>query len=1626
MSDETINPYVGPRTFEEKDSEFFFGRERESDDLLSLIIAEPLVLFYAQSGAGKSSLLNARVIPGLRDEAFTVLPVGRVGGTLPEGIEQIDNVFAFNLLLSLDQGKHGTSQLARMTLPDYLKQVRAMLEEAAGPDEEVAIALVIDQFEEIITSNLPRWTEREAFFLQMRQAMKNDPLLWIVLTLREDYVAALDPFALMMPDRMRARYYMKRMDAKVAKAAIEKPAANHGRPFANGVAGMLVNNLRQIRRQDKTKTQVGEYVEPVQLQVVCYQLWQNLKARPLAEITQEDLDELGDVDIALSQFYEQAICDVLEETGGSESTVRYWFERQLITEAETRGTVYQGATDTAGLPNEIVRKLEDHFLLRAEIRAGATWYELVHDRFVGPILQANQVWRMQQSPLIQAAEAWDRAGRSRDLLYEGKQLSDVLATVTRETAEPLVQAFVSASEDAQSQRDLESAREQATEERKRADAQTRTARILRALAVALLIVFLIAVAAAFSAIRQGGIAEQNAQEAQVQAQNADTARATAEASAIVAEEARSLAEVSEQSALAARQDAEENADAAEAAKALAEQNELAAVASAQEAEDAQALAEENEDQAEQARASAEANALEAERLKQVAIAQSLAALAPQIITRSNDTELAILLALESLRINESVNGGLQGLIDSSLRGILSLPYFNTTFDLHESRVVSVALSPDTLTMASADAEGVVRIWDLASRVGASFALTEEAGIVRSLRFSEDGQRLSYIENEAQVHIWDLSVSDPILISSIDHTTSVRHYAFGPGQQIFTTTTADNEVIQWCLTQTPPAIISRVRRTGSNQIVGLSPDGAILVTADANNTINFWDLTIPGAPRSLFLIGHADPVNTVAFSPDGSTFASADVGGQIRIWDLTLAAPFPTRLFTLRSGVAKMVISEDGLTMASVSTDRTDLQVRLWDLDEPGEPPATLAGHGSTIEDIALGIRGLQLASASSDRTIRLWNLSTPVGLPITLAGSEGAIDSVAFEPADGSIVSGGTDGFIRRWTTSGQIKSTIPSGHKGGITSIALSSDFSTLATSSDDGTVRLWDVGTLDDNEAGEPMALIEGHEDGISDVAFSPDGKYLATASDDASIRLWLWQEALFAEERSNPIAVLEGDEGKALSVAFSPNGLMLASGHDSSAVLLWDVGEIVSDPSSGPKQRLSGHEGAVLSVTFSPDGQLLASAGNDLDILLWRLDISERGPISLTGHDDWVFSVAFSPDGRELASASLDQTIRLWDITDLSDREQDTDNELREPTTLTGHSSVVQDVVFSSDGSMLASASEDKTVQLWLVEADLFVSLACQQIRRNMTWEEWVLNVSDALYQLTCVDLPVHPSFIGATRDLAEDGDVTAALLGFERALELDPTLDLEPLAETAEALVEGGVDLAQDGEIESAMDFFTRAQQLVPSVSISAEQWHTLCLAGAKGGQAVIVVEACENAVEMAVVDGGVALNQELCQIGAAEELAVTMAPSCEQAANLAASTADGYLNYRLCLQSVTPALAEALSAACQRAAELTGEIAFGEVVTGVVQTGLISLWAFEGTEGQVVTIGMSAADGEDLDAFVALLDPYGVELIFNDDAGETSDSLIEDYSLPTTGTYVILAQGYRESSGPFRLSLSEGS
>ncbi|MCP4423224.1 MAG: peptidoglycan DD-metalloendopeptidase family protein [Chloroflexi bacterium] len=390
-----FNPYVGPRPFEREDSRRFFGRDQETAELLSLIVAHRVVVLYAPSGAGKTSLLNATIIPGLEARGFELFPSTRVFGVVQTDISQI-NPYALFALTGWAGDEASQDELAGLTIAQYLAEQEPLEDEYGRPAPRV---LIFDQFEELFTAFPARWSERAAFFDQVNDALAADPLLRVVFSLREDYIAQLDPYVHQFPRRLRHRFRLERMQPEPALVAITGPLRVTTRQFAPNVAEQLVVDLLQTKQEtaEGVTTAVGQFIEPVQLQVVCQNLWRTLPD-DVATITQAEVETYGDVTQALMRFYEDSVKQAASAAPVTEDALRTWFEETLITPAGTRGLVFQDREkeETGGIPNSAVKELDDFHIIRGEIRSGSRWYELTHDRFIDPILKSNEAWRNKQ------------------------------------------------------------------------------------------------------------------------------------------------------------------------------------------------------------------------------------------------------------------------------------------------------------------------------------------------------------------------------------------------------------------------------------------------------------------------------------------------------------------------------------------------------------------------------------------------------------------------------------------------------------------------------------------------------------------------------------------------------------------------------------------------------------------------------------------------------------------------------------------------------------------------------------------------------------------------------------------------------------------------------------------------------------------------------------------------------------------------------------------------------------------------------------------------------------------------------------------------------------------------------
>ncbi|WP_445638558.1 WD40 domain-containing protein [Nostoc sp. DSM 114161] len=535
---------------------------------------------------------------------------------------------------------------------------------------------------------------------------------------------------------------------------------------------------------------------------------------------------------------------------------------------------------------------------------------------------------------------------------------------------------------------------------------------------------------------------------------------------------------------------------------------------------------------------------------------------------------------------------------------------------HSSSVISVGFSPDGKTLASGSFDKTIKLWDV-STGKAIKTLTGHSSSVISVGFSPDGKTLASGSFDKTIKLWDVSTGKAIK-NLTGHSSSVISVGFSPDGKTLASASFDKTIKLWDVS-TGKAIKTLTGHSSSVRSVVFSPDGKTLASASDDKTIKLWDVSTGKAIKTL--IEHSTWVISVGFSPDGKTLASGSADKTIKLWDVSTGKAIKT-LTGHSSSVISVGFSPDGKTLASASFDKT---IKLWDVST-GKAIKTLTGHSSSVRSVVFSPDGKTLASASDDKTIKLWDVSTGKAIK-TLIGHSSWVISVGFSLDGKTLASGSADKTIKLWDVSMGKAIKNLTGHSSTVISVVFSPDGKTLASGSFDKTIKLWDVST------GKAIKTLTGHSSRVYSVVFSPDGKTLASGSDDNTIKLW-------DVNTGKAIKTLNGHSSSVWGVVFSPNGKTLASGSFDNTIKLWDVsmGKAI--------KTLTGHSSTVISVVFSPDGKTLASSSDDNTIKLW--DVSTGKAIkTLTEHSSRVYSVVFSPDGKTLASGSNDNTAILWDL-------------------------------------------------------------------------------------------------------------------------------------------------------------------------------------------------------------------------------------------------------------------------------------------------------------------------------------------------------------------------------------------
>lgn len=549
---------------------------------------------------------------------------------------------------------------------------------------------------------------------------------------------------------------------------------------------------------------------------------------------------------------------------------------------------------------------------------------------------------------------------------------------------------------------------------------------------------------------------------------------------------------------------------------------------------------------------------------------------------------------------------------------LSQSVFTETFGIV---FAGVAFSPDGKLLATGDAEGGLRLWQVATgQLLLNF--TGHVGWVWSVAWSADGQTIASCSSDKTIRLWDVRSGECQKIIT-GHTSSIWAIAFSPDGKLLASG-GDEPLVKIWDVETGESQKVFSGHTGAILSLAFSPNGQSLASGSVDHNIRLWDMQ--GECHQIYQ-GHRERVWSVAFSPsaplraNGHILASGSADHSIRLWEVSTGICL-NRLSGHSDRVRSVAFSHDAQILVSGSDDQT---VRVWETST-GQCLKVLQAHTNSVFAVAYNADGQTIASGSTDQSVRLWDMCTGRCFK-TFKGYTNSVFSVAYSPDGETLASGSTDQTIRLWNVNTGTCIKTLTGHRGWVTAVTFHPNADMLASSSVDRTIRIWCIST------GQCLQTLQGHTNWVQSVAFSPNGKVLVSGSDDQTIRLWL-------VTTGQCLQTFSGHESWIWCVAWSPDGEILASSSEDQTIRLWSVatGECL--------QVLAGHTSRVQSIAFSPDGQILSSASEDETVRLWSVKTGACLK-TFTGHSNSVWSVAFSADGAIAASSSLDQTVRLWDI-------------------------------------------------------------------------------------------------------------------------------------------------------------------------------------------------------------------------------------------------------------------------------------------------------------------------------------------------------------------------------------------
>ncbi len=1181
-------PYPGMRQFESGDAARFFGREELTAHLIARLAeqlrADTPLLVFGSSGAGKSSLLRAGLIPALR--RGRLLPIA---GSAKWPRILVDRLGA-DPLAALTAAMGGGPVADENDDP-------AVVAEGLGPQGR--FVLVVDQFEEVFTQCAD--SEKRVRFVRVLLALASRGL--VVLGVRADFYqhcASLADLGGLLADNQVVVGALAEDDLR---RAITLPAIQFGCTVEPGLAELMIADLG-LRPGLGSMPGVAGY-EPGALPLLAYALRATWDRRLGNTLTVAGYREAGGIHGAVAAEAERICADL--PAGGVDAARRIMLrlvsvgrEGQLTRRRVPRADLLAGLdhpepaaspetpsseTPSPGLGTTVLARFTHARLVTAD----EDGVEITHEAFLTAwprlanwITEDRDGLRLHRQ-LGEHARAWAQEDRDASGLYRGIRLSGAIAWRAANETEltTLERSFLDAG---------------AAAEHAVRHAERRQNRRLRTLAGGLTVVLILALGASGVAVgQQRRAARQSAQDLSGQfAAQSDTALTvnlrTADLDALAGWQADHTG--NSLSSLLSRQvdpylgTFSEPARDTALAVAVSPSGKLLAVAEAP-------------------GFSTKAEAQSSIQLWNLA-SHRLVATFPQLgstvhtlaFSPDGRTLAAIVDSTPNLRFWDVATGKRvpdrfpePGKFTSSFsyspRGHLiaiatapvtpapgqtletspsAIQIWNTVSHrpVHKisgltSDLSALSFSPNGHLLVSGSYDGHVRLWN--PRTGTLRAeLAHGLGQVSSVLFSPDGRHVAMSAQQfVLLRALQPAGSLTVAFSTVGSTPGL---AFGPqGRFLYAATGPGGGLGSY-------DVLHQARVSPDYELPApvavLAASGGVLAAAGPNGSLFAFDtggaLTLPKLDSG--------GLSTVAAAPHGRLVATGAADGIVQLW-----RPGDPAAAQVLSGedadVQSLAFSADGRLLAAIYQN---CDVVVWPAGGTGPPvrlpspagpiqaaPNTISADVAFVPGQHTMITGCSYEAVSGGRVneiflrdTRNW-LGSSLTLP-RLARDQQAISLAASPTGNLVAVDTGTGLVLLVRPTTGQVMSRITTGQGKGEPTIAFSPDGRLLATANTadiTGTVKLWQVATR------KQFRHLGPGTSQVRSLAFSPDGRTLAISSQDATVRLWNVAKHRLTESLAAFPSVL-GTQTSPTSVnrvAFVSGNRLVTATNDGKAVV-WDL--------------------------------------------------------------------------------------------------------------------------------------------------------------------------------------------------------------------------------------------------------------------------------------------------------------------------------------------------------------------------------------------------------------------------------------------------------------------------------------